>query len=620
MFSMRTFGRKAAASGLCLASAAVSYAPTDYPETEPNDTKLSATVITGLAPGDTINGSSDSAAAPDYFRIRVSPGAAGLYRNRLVLTSGGSTHAISIRGLAQTNGVISATEVQVQASFGASLPPFMVQWYGFGNAEELYILVTGNSPAFPAYIATFLSEPVTAIDAGDFMEGSIEFSSAGQGHATDTDLWVYDAGFLPIAGYGNDDAFGQPHAQSRLSRFFAPGVYYIAISERNLANHLASPADDDFRSGAVMDFPNAVANSGTATDRILTFAITDSRGVTKVACAKEEPYEVVWVKLRVASAPFGPCCLPDGTCREDLTDIQCLNAGGAPGRLGALCQDINCTGRCCLPATRSCSQLSASQCAAQNGLFGGIGVDCLEESGAQEFVRTLVPPLPLEWNGGVAVEDVMEVPDYFYVVDLDVSLLMAYTWQGDIDAAVISPAGTIVPIISRPGVPQQAFGFSADDFGEVGLGTDFTLDDEAPIGLRYDRGAVEPPGLTSVNGLWKPDGGSLSAFDGEFAQGLWRLRIVVNAAGDFGALHRWKLHLRRGDAPCEDPCNGRPGDMNCDGVVNILDINPFVLALADAGAYFSTYPNCCLFLADINGDFDLDVLDINPFVSLLTGP
>ncbi len=62
-----------------------------------------------------------------------------------------------------------------------------------------------------------------------------------------------------------------------------------------------------------------------------------------------------------------------------------------------------------------------------------------------------------------------------------------------------------------------------------------------------------------------------------------------------------------------------PGDMNCDGAVNFLDINPFVLALSDPAGYQAAYPNCNLMNGDTNGDGLVDFNDINPFVELLTG-
>ena len=53
-----------------------------------------------------------------------------------------------------------------------------------------------------------------------------------------------------------------------------------------------------------------------------------------------------------------------------------------------------------------------------------------------------------------------------------------------------------------------------------------------------------------------------------------------------------------------------PGDVNQDGNVDLLDIQPFVNLLTSGG-----------FLpeADINGDGVVDLLDVAPFVELLTG-
>lgn len=60
------------------------------------------------------------------------------------------------------------------------------------------------------------------------------------------------------------------------------------------------------------------------------------------------------------------------------------------------------------------------------------------------------------------------------------------------------------------------------------------------------------------------------------------------------------------------------GDVNCDGAINVLDINPFTLALSDPIAYAAMYPDCDIDLADVNNDGNVDVLDINPFVALLS--
>ncbi len=56
------------------------------------------------------------------------------------------------------------------------------------------------------------------------------------------------------------------------------------------------------------------------------------------------------------------------------------------------------------------------------------------------------------------------------------------------------------------------------------------------------------------------------------------------------------------------------GDLNCDGVINFNDINPFVLALSDPAAYSAQYPGCNVLQADANCDGVVDFADINAFV------
>ena len=61
------------------------------------------------------------------------------------------------------------------------------------------------------------------------------------------------------------------------------------------------------------------------------------------------------------------------------------------------------------------------------------------------------------------------------------------------------------------------------------------------------------------------------------------------------------------------------GDLNCDGSVNFVDINPFVLRLSNPTAYQAAYPGCPNANADINADGSVNFRDINPFVALLAG-
>ncbi len=68
------------------------------------------------------------------------------------------------------------------------------------------------------------------------------------------------------------------------------------------------------------------------------------------------------------------------------------------------------------------------------------------------------------------------------------------------------------------------------------------------------------------------------------------------------------------------PCSAyAPGDMNCDGLINFDDINPFVLVLSCPDPLCWENPTCPLLNADINGDDIVNFDDINPFVELLAG-
>jgi len=59
------------------------------------------------------------------------------------------------------------------------------------------------------------------------------------------------------------------------------------------------------------------------------------------------------------------------------------------------------------------------------------------------------------------------------------------------------------------------------------------------------------------------------------------------------------------------------GDLNCDGIVDLFDIDPFVLALTKPAVYYTQYPDCYRMAADANGDGIVNTFDIDSFVLLL---
>ncbi|HVP09896.1 MAG TPA: VCBS repeat-containing protein [Phycisphaerae bacterium] len=68
-----------------------------------------------------------------------------------------------------------------------------------------------------------------------------------------------------------------------------------------------------------------------------------------------------------------------------------------------------------------------------------------------------------------------------------------------------------------------------------------------------------------------------------------------------------------------------PGDLNCDGRVDINDVLHFVSAMITPEGYVADhdgdpYPPCDRMLADMNGDTLVDGADIEPFISVLLNP
>lgn len=300
----------------------VTGAQAQFIESEPNDTKAAANNVFGIASAGTIRGNTTGtsttvpgAASADNFLVKTTAAGLGIYQYRMTLTTTGTAgHVGSLRGLTQTAGVPNVgTDSTLQTSSTATTPARFNQWYGFGKEEQLYYRVTGTATTTSDYTATLSRTSVTAVNLGVFNPGTITITTIGRGHTIDTDLWIYDGNFNAIAGYGSDDTIaanngGTSSVQSYLSRTYAAGTYYMAMSNFNLANNQGSPVDDNYRSGALTDFANVVLNSSTTTNTNMAFAING----TQFAAAKPGAYDVYWGKFVVVPEPASMFALATG--------------------------------------------------------------------------------------------------------------------------------------------------------------------------------------------------------------------------------------------------------------------------------------------------------------------
>ncbi len=102
----------------------------------------------------------------------------------------------------------------------------------------------------------------------------------------------------------------------------------------------------------------------------------------------------------------------------------------------------------------------------------------------------------------------------------------------------------------------------------------------------------------------------------------WAIAFTADDAYPHGDRYRTGWRIAGGDFVFRTTClpDGLlPGDVNCDGLINVYDIDPFVLALTDASAYSAAFPQCDLATADVNGDGGVNAFDIDPFVLCLIG-
>ncbi|HVL39588.1 MAG TPA: PEP-CTERM sorting domain-containing protein [Fimbriimonadaceae bacterium] len=243
----------------------------------------------------------------DVFRVSTAPTDRAIYRHRLNLwtsmpgPAGG--HFGKIVGLQQTNGTIIPDTYWVMQTSGN---PRFNQWYGFGKGESIYYEVMGDSFTEENYVATLETEVVTPDYLGSFREGLITISTVARNLATnpDTDLWVYDSDFNAIPDYGNDRSNASPPYanNAELTRSFAPGTYYLALSNYNVANNLPSPADDGYRNGPVLDFPDAIVNTSLSPSD-LRFGVVAGVFRSEFTAFKPGSFGIYWARFDVHPVP-----------------------------------------------------------------------------------------------------------------------------------------------------------------------------------------------------------------------------------------------------------------------------------------------------------------------------
>ena len=243
------------------------------------------------------------------------------------------------------------------------------------------------------------------------------------------------------------------------------------------------------------------------------------------------------------------------------------------------------TGSCCF-AEGACTVTTSGLCTSQGGTYRGDNTTCANPCplppGTYAYTGGSLPiPDGFGENGcGPTAVAELTVPDSFTITGVDVGIHIPHEWQGDAQFRLVH-GSTTVTLVQRPGaLMEPPYGFFAENYGTSTSLMHFT----AEAAQVYDN----PPlfdGIDNVTGDWLPITGTMNDFNGQNAQGVWRLEVEDCAEAFTGSVESFRITLLGGGpAPCYANCDSS----TTAPVLNVADFTCFLQRYA-AG---DSYANC----------------------------
>ncbi|HEX5044141.1 MAG TPA: proprotein convertase P-domain-containing protein [Candidatus Polarisedimenticolaceae bacterium] len=130
-------------------------------------------------------------------------------------------------------------------------------------------------------------------------------------------------------------------------------------------------------------------------------------------------------------------------------------------------------------------------------------------------------PVPIPDNDATGATSTIDVADSRTVLDVNVTVNVTHTYDGDLVLSLLPPATPAVTLSNRRGGSQDNF-------------TATVFDDEGSLPISS--------GTAPFTGAFRPEG-LLSTADGLSAAGAWRFRVVDQAGVDVGTIDSWSLAL-----------------------------------------------------------------------------
>jgi subtilisin-like proprotein convertase family protein len=195
--------------------------------------------------------------------------------------------------------------------------------------------------------------------------------------------------------------------------------------------------------------------------------------------------------------------------------------------------------------------------------------------------------IPDNSTGGVVVQIDIDAPGEL-IESVIMDLAIQHDWVGDLVVTLQSPAGTVVTLLDRPGIPSVGF---PGPFGCGGRDVSVSFLDIATQDAESMCSTTATPVLSGDVSPLTP----LGALAGEAADGLWLLTVSDNSLVDTGQFVQACLHIE--STPACTP------DFTGDGNLDIFDVFAFI------DAFNTQDPG-----ADFNGDSSFDIFDVFAFI------
>ena len=148
---------------------------------------------------------------------------------------------------------------------------------------------------------------------------------------------------------------------------------------------------------------------------------------------------------------------------------------------------------------------------------------CIQSANAQRTIVYTSENVPVAIPDGPAgiVESTLGIPDYYWIIDINVVLTITHTFDQDLRI-----------YLEAPNEDVDILGFECGQSGDSYIETRF--DDEATVDIC--------DGMPPFTGSFRPFH-PLSIFDGRFSNGVWTLRVTDNWHGDTGILQAWRMEV-----------------------------------------------------------------------------